>query len=486
MAFNSYNHAELINLKENFPSQLENEFYLKHILNLIYYRPSIQLFLGLLLNFKFINVIEVSYIFKIINTILVSLASTRFFFKLTKNLNSSIFLSLGFVFSFYYFYNFEIDAFSLIFSLSFMFLIFSYLLELPENLDKKNFIFYFKVGIIGATAFIIYPNGFSVIMVPIFFYVVYLIKYSKYFKQYILNLLFAGTLFCLIIYPTYESTIIYLIEKEIPVGLKHKVDFWGYYGAFIFGKDNPIHNAAIVTEIKQLWLDNSSLIKVIPKIIKINLENNPFFIINIIPSIFGFYHFTLSENYGFLNLFLFIILFFLNLVIIKRLFKNFQSILKIQNKFNIFLKIFLFYFVLFFIFLIITNQLWSAIKLYFIISPIMFILISLDFKKKTSKFNKKYLLIMLVILPIYKYSEFNHGIGKLDSFPSIIKKNSKFNFKWSIDRKKLKKCKNIDFDLNDKFHKIYVSLIFKNMNLDYDGVDCKIKLSNGKFEIRKI
>ena len=40
-----------------------------------------------------------------------------------------------------------------------MFLIFSYLLELPENLDKKNFIFYFKIGIIGATAFIIYPNG---------------------------------------------------------------------------------------------------------------------------------------------------------------------------------------------------------------------------------------------------------------------------------------------------------------------------------------
>ena len=107
---------------------------------------------------------------------------------------------------------------------------------------------------------------------------------------------------------------------------------------------------------------------------------------------------------------------FLNLIIIKRLFKNFQSILKIQNKFNIFLKIFLFYFVLFFIFLIITNQLWSAIKLYFIISPIMFILISLDFKKKHPNSIKNILLIMLVILPIYKYSEFNHGIGKLDSF----------------------------------------------------------------------
>ena len=76
------------------------------------------------------------------------------------------------------------------------------------------------------------------------------------------------------------------MKKKYLVGLKHKVDFWGYYGAFIFGKDNPIHNAAIVTEIKQLWLDNKSLFKVIPKIIKINLENNPFFIINIIPSIF--------------------------------------------------------------------------------------------------------------------------------------------------------------------------------------------------------
>ena len=61
--FNSYN-DKLINLKENFPSQLENEFYLKHILNLIYYRPSIQLFLGLLLNFKFINVIEVKLYFQ--------------------------------------------------------------------------------------------------------------------------------------------------------------------------------------------------------------------------------------------------------------------------------------------------------------------------------------------------------------------------------------------------------------------------------------
>ena len=74
------------NLKENFPSQLENEFYLKTYFGFIYYRPSIQLFLGLLLNFKFINVIEVSYIFKIIILILVSLASTRFFFKLTKKL----------------------------------------------------------------------------------------------------------------------------------------------------------------------------------------------------------------------------------------------------------------------------------------------------------------------------------------------------------------------------------------------------------------
>lgn len=486
VAFNFYNHSELIDYKENFPKDLKKEFYLEHILNLIYFRPSIQLFLGFLLNFKFIDVIQVSYAFKIINTVLVSIASTRFFNILTNNFNNSIFLSLVFVFSFYYFYNFEIDAFSLIFSLPFIFLLLSYLLELKDNLDKKNYVFFFKIGFVSAISFIIYPNGSIVIFVPIFIYVLYLIKLSKNIKIYLISLSISGILFCLIIYPTSESTVIYLFEREIPVGLNDKNDFWGYYGAFIFGKDNPIHNIYIVNEIKRIWSANSSISSVLPEIIKINFENNLFFLLNLIPSIFGFYHFSLSSNYGFINYILGIFLLFINLFIIKRLYKNFYSVIVSKESFRIFLKICLIFFSLFFIYLVINDQLWSAIKLYFILAPIIFIFITIDFAKNKPKFNKKFFAILLMLLPMYKYSEFNHGIGKLDSFPSILKKDSKLKFNWNIDRKKLSKCNNLNFELDNKFHKIYISLIYKTLELQSGDYNCNIKTFNGEFVIYKI
>lgn len=486
VAFNFYKHSELIEYKQNFPQILKNEFYLEHVLNLIYFRPSVQLFLGFLLNFKLIDVIQISYTFKIINTVLVSISSMRFFNILTKNLNSSIFLSLSFVFSFYYFYNFEIDAFSLIFSLPFIFLLLSYIIELKDNLDEENYVFFFKIGFVSAISFIIYPNGSIVIFVPIFIYVLYLMKFSKNIKIYLLGLFISGILFCLIIYPTSDSTVIYLIKNEIPVGLNDKNDFWGYYGAFIFGKDNPIHDIYIVNEIKRIWSANSSINSVLPEIIKINFENNLFFLLNLIPSIFGFYHFSLSNNYGLIKYILGIFLIFINLIIIKRLFKNFYSVIISKEPFRIFLKICLIFFSLFFIYLIINNQLWSAIKLYFILAPIIFIFITVDFTKINPKFNKKIFAILLMLLPIYKYSEFNYGIGKLDSFPSILKKDSKLKFNWNVDRKKLGKCNNLDYELDNKFHKIYISLIFKTLELQYVNYNCVIKIFNGKFIINKI
>lgn len=482
LAFNSYIHSELIDIKKSYPANLEKEFYLKHILNVIYYRPSVQLFLGFLSNLKFVDIIHISYHFKIITTILVSFGATRFFYKLTNNSNYSIFLSLGFVFCFYYFYNFEIDAYSLIFFTPFIFLLFSYLVEISKNLESSNYILFLKIGFICALSFIIYPNGAAIIFVPIFLYLIYLIKFSKNKKNYIKNLFFSGILFLILIIPTYETTVMYLIKSEIPVGLSHKVDFWGYYGAFIFGKDNPIHNPIIVNEIKNIWLENSSLIYVLPKIILTNIENNPYFFINIIPSIFGFYHFSTSEIYGQWNYLLIILLLYLNVSLTTRLYKNFLYILKSKIKFNIFLKINLIFFVIFFSYLIFNDQLWSAIKLYFILSPIFYTLICFEFYENNIRLSKQILIILLMLLPIYKYSEFNYGIGKLDSFPSIIKKESKYNNKWNIDRETLKNCKNLDYNIENKFDKIYSSLIFKHIDLKNNN-NCILEKSDGEFVI---
>jgi hypothetical protein len=484
LAFNSYNHSELINIKKSFPVNLENEFYLKHILNVIYYRPSVQLFIGFLSNIKFIDIIHISYHFKIITTILVSLGSIRFFYKLTNNLNYSIFLSLGFTFSFFYFYNFEIDAFSLIFFTPFVFILFSYLIEISENLENKNYILFLKTGFICALSFIIYPNGAVIIFVPIFLYLIYLIKFSKNKKNYIKNLFFSGILFTILIIPTYETTLMYLIKSEIPVGLKHKVDFWGYYGAFIFGKDNPIHNPIIVNEIKEIWNERSSIKYVLPKIISINIENNSLFFINIIPSILGFYHFSTSEIYGQWNYLLVLILLYLNIILTSRVYKNFLYIFRSKIKFNIFLKITLIFFTCFFSYLIFINQLWSAIKLYFILSPIFYILICFEFYENNIRLNKQILIILLMLLPIYKYSDFNNGIGKLDSFPSIIKKESKYNTKWNINREILKNCKNLEYKIEGKFDKIYSSLIFKHLDLKNKN-NCLLETSSGEFVITK-
>ena len=69
-----------------------------------------------------------------------------------------------------------------------------------------------------------------------------------------------------------------------------------------------------------------------------------------------------------------------------------------------------------------------------------------------------------MLLPFYKYSEINYGIGKLDSFPSIIKKKNKSMINWNIDREKLSKCKNLEYDIDDRYKKIYISLIFDSIN----------------------
>ena len=70
----------------------------------------------------------------------------------------------------------------------------------------------------------------------------------------------------------------------------------------------------------------------------------------------------------------------------------------------------------------------------------------LDLSKDKLMITKKYI-FLLMLLPIYKYSQFNNGIGVLDSFPSIINKDSKIYTQWSVDRSKLENCKSLKYDL---------------------------------------
>ena len=93
----------------------------------------------------------------------------------------------------------------------------------------------------------------------------------------------------------------------------------------------------------------------------------------------------------------------------------------------------------------------------------------LDINKKWFKKYNHTLLIFLVLFPIYKYSSFNHGIGRLDSMPSIMKKNFKMSNNLVIDKKILTNC-----------DKIYV--ISKNKILD-NFVVAKLIYYKKEFEL---
>ena len=154
--------------------------------------------------------------------------------------------------------------------------------------------------------------------------------------------------------------------------------------------------------------------------------------------------------------------------------------------FNIVVRIFLIYFIIFFLFLFAKNQIWSSIKLYFILCPIFFFILTLNFSENKPTIIKRYILYMLILLPIYKYSQFNNGIGVLDTFPSVINKDSKILTKWSIDRSKLYKCNSLKYDLNDKFHKIYISLLFNHKKEQNIQRNCKISLEKTNFVLQYI
>ena len=90
----------------------DNKFYLSNSLHIINSRPSAQLIIGLLMNIDFIDPIKIGYIFKSTASLLVLLSCFSFFqlFLIKDKLN--LFVSYSFLLSFFYFYNYEIDAYS--------------------------------------------------------------------------------------------------------------------------------------------------------------------------------------------------------------------------------------------------------------------------------------------------------------------------------------------------------------------------------------
>mgnify|MGYP005631272217 FL=1 len=118
-------------------------------------------------------------------------------------------------------------------------------------------------------------------------------------------------------------------------------------------------------------------------------------------------------------------------------------------------------------------------------------------KYKVIKLNRIYI-ILLLLFPIYKYSDFNHGIGRYDTFPSIISPYYKKNIKWEFKNKDYLNCKKIFIDNDDPIINGYLSIHFKYLGFEYDRFNsykyndkniknnklCKIKLFENKLNLK--
>ena len=96
--------------------------------------------------------------------------------------------------------------------------------------------------------------------------------------------------------------------------------------------------------------------------------------------------------------------------------------------------------------------------------PFIYLFFAINFYKKT--INKIYI-ILVPLFFLYKYSTFNDGIGRYDSFPSIIDIKFKKEIIWDdANLEKLKNCNELIFDENIYIIKAYLNLKMLDLNIN--------------------
>jgi hypothetical protein len=223
-------------------------------------------------------------------------------------------------------------------------------------------------------------------------------------------------------------------------------------------------------------------------------------LINIIPSFFGFYFLT-TDSGGLLFAFLLVAI---SIYLIAKFSKNLYFIFKYSNNFHLILISLFITWLTCSIILLFNNSYWGLIKLYFYFFIFFLLTTFFIYKKEKTIFYLSpnlLLIFLLTLFPFYKYSQYNSGIGRSDSFPSILNSNLKKEFHWFVDRNEIKSCHNIA--VQSKLNKenvvktYYIKLILTHDMINYNyyfdekkllnnSYDCRITISSSNFLLSKI
>jgi hypothetical protein len=165
----------------------------------------------------------------------------------------------------------------------------------------------------------------------------------------------------------------------------------------------------------------------------------------------------------------------LNLCLIYFVGKNFYYLFKYKNTNEVvkYFKYLLFYFLVLLAFLIINGSFWQIIKLYFYFSLLLFLLVCFDFKNIIygKLITNKLIILLIAFFPFYKFTSYNFGISKIDSFPSILRKNLKINYNWSKLLVKKEKCQKVIVYEKNEYMKILHSQFYAYYDINYEVYD---------------
>jgi hypothetical protein len=476
-------------------------FVIKNLDQNLYHRPAAALFMSFFLFPKFVDIFFSAFIFKFF---LVSLSGLSFIYfvksYIKKKIFSEIILFLFFCFSFWTLYIFEIDALSQLFFLCYFIFLIKFFTELysGNNINKKKIIV-FLVNI--SAAFLIYPQQFLILLliIGIFFFLSTFKNIFFFFQKNYKIILVSLIVFFIFTIPHYKATY-GDFYKTYKMTIMH-VDWWGYYGAYILGRENLVTNREFVETIKEIIRDKENLLTILNIIINHNFDNEFYFIFfNIPASLLGFYFLTPGAGINLLNICLFFICLYLIYYALRNIFNSIKVIFtsNIQKIKFLYISIFL-SFLLVFLINLINLRIWQLFKLYSFFSFfwILLIFFNLHYKNKKIIFRINYLIVFVLILfPFYKYSVFNNGIGRYDSFPSIIKLDIKKSINWNISEKNIYLCNNVFINENnmDEINIRYVFTKLINWDVNFNTLkkntilnkkDCMIKLDKGSFIILK-
>lgn len=471
----NYLNYALVNFSYSFNSILAKpELIYNNIGPYLFDRPIINVTISSIHTLSNLDIFYSGFIFKILCLCLFTNSSYFFLKNFFINKKSSLyFLNLFLPFNFWIFYIYEIDALAQLYSYSLFITLLALISKIHDFYLKNDKNFFFVFLILLSSLFLIYPEIFFILLAILGVFLHFSIyKYRtplKKIRLFFYQIFFFLTSFLLLTLPGYKMTYGNIFEKIFKNVSGNISDYWGYYGSFILGKESIILNINNINLIRDLWEQNKNF-SIFFKITGINIEQGYYFsFINIPLSLSGLFPFTIGKiNYWYENIYILLAIFLL-LFLIKNITLNIKKIFIEKENFYILCKSIITVFILLSLILLYNKSYWSVIKLYFFISYI--ILLTIVFKYNKKYFSVNYIfLILITLFPFYQYSENNHGIGKINSFPSIIRKSYKQEFSWEIPLKEIFKCKKVYVDIdNDRYnwHKFaYVNIFLTSYNIE--------------------